>query len=67
MAEYLTPTEEKIYKYLQEHVTPVNAATLAKRFIISQSRAASTLKILHERGLADIVQIGKTKFYRSRS
>lgn len=67
MAEYLTPAEEKIYKYLLEHTSPVAATTLAKRFIISQSRAASLLKTLHERGLADIVQVGKNKFYRLKT
>jgi len=43
------------------------AGTLAKRFIMSQSRVSTLLKLLHEKGLADLVQIGKNKFYKIKN
>lgn len=64
MPRILTEAEEKILNYLVEHKTPVMAGTLAKRFIMSQSRVSTLLKLLHEKGLADLVQIGKNKFYK---
>lgn len=64
MPRILTEAEEKILMYLKEHKTPVMAGTLAKRFIMSQSRVSTLLKLLHEKGLADLVLIGKNKFYK---
>lgn len=64
MPRILTEAEEKILNYLVEHKTPVMAGTLAKRFIMSQSRVSTLLKLLHEKGLADVLQIGKNKFYK---
>lgn len=64
MPVQLTQTEEKIFEYLATHKTPVMAGTMAKRFIVSQSHASAILRSLHEKGLADIVQIGKNKFYK---
>ena len=63
----LTESQEKILKYLKEHVTPVSADTLAKRFIMSHSRVSSTLKLLHDSGLATVSQVGKKKFYQYKS
>lgn len=60
----LTGPEEKIFKYLVEHKTPVLAMTLAKRFIMSKSRISTILKVLHEKGLADVIQVGSQKFYK---
>ncbi len=64
MPRILTEAEEKILNYLVEHKTPVMAGTLAKRFIMSQSRVSTLLKLLHEKGLADVLQIGNNKFYK---
>jgi len=44
----LTPTEQKIWDYLKEHKTPITAGTMAKRFIISQSKSYQTLAELFE-------------------
>lgn len=60
----LTATEQKIWDYLKEHKTPVAAGTLAKRFIISQSKANTTLAMLERNGLATSFSVGKTKFYK---
>ena len=58
---------EKVLDYLKTHVTPVSAETLAKRFIISQSKASAALKELHDTGLAEVSQVGKKKFYRYKN
>ena len=63
----LTDLQNKVLDYLKTHVTPVAAETLAKRFIMSHSRVSSTLKSLHEMGLADVSQVGKKKFYSYKS
>ena len=60
----MTNTEEKIWTYLLEHKTPVSAAKLSKYFIISQSKASSTLKKFADSGIADVVQIGSIKYYK---
>ena len=60
----LTDSEEKIFNYLKDHKTPVLAATLSKRFIMSKSRVSTILKLLHDKGLADVIQVGSNKFYK---
>ena len=60
----LIDSEEKVFKYLVEHKTPVLAETLAKRFIMSSSRIRTILRSLHAKGLADVVQVGSQKFYK---
>ena len=60
----MTHTEEKIWNYLVTHKTPVSAAKLSKYFIISQSKAASTLKKFADQGIADVTTIGKVKYYK---
>lgn len=60
----MTPYEERIWKYLLEHKTPVSASKLAKYFIISQSKAGSTLKKFADEGIADVISIGKVKYYK---
>jgi Fe2+ or Zn2+ uptake regulation protein len=64
MPVVMTPAEEKIWEYLLTHKTPVSAAKLSKYFIISQSKTSSTLKKFAEQGIADVVAIGKTKYYK---
>lgn len=64
MPRILTESEEKILTYLKEHKTPVMAGTLAKRFIMSQSKVSTLLKLLQEKGLADVFQVGSNKFYK---
>ena len=65
--EQLTDSQKKILQYLMDHVTPVSAETLGKRFIMSHSRVSSTLKLLHEMGLATYRQEGKRKLYQYKS
>lgn len=60
----LNNSEEKIFRYLVDHKTPVLAATLSKRFIMSKSHVSSVLKALHDKGLADIIKVGSNKFYK---
>ena len=64
MPVVMTNTEEKIWKYLMEHKTPTSAAKIAKYFIISQSKASVTLKKFADEGIADVVPIGKVKYYK---
>ena len=60
----MTSTEEKIWGYMVAHKTPVSAAKLAKYFIISQSKASTTLKKFADQGIADVITIGKVKYYK---
>lgn len=62
----LTSAEQKIWNYLKEHKTPVTAGTLAKKFIISQSKAYQALALLERSGMAVSFKIGNAKFYRMR-
>ncbi len=62
----LTWAEQKIWDYLKEHKTPVTAGTLAKRFIISQSKTSQALAMLERHGLASAFSVGRTKFYKRR-
>ena len=64
MPVVMTNTEEKIWNYLLSHKTPVSASKLSKYFIISQSKASSTLKKFADSGIADVVQIGSIKYYK---
>ena len=60
----MTSTEEKIWGYLVTHKNPVSAAKMSKYFIISQSKASIALKKFADQGIADVIQIGKTKYYK---
>lgn len=56
--------EEKVWNYLVEHKTPVMAGTLAKRFIISQSHVNSILKQWADKEMLDVINVGRSKFYK---
>jgi len=56
--------EQKIWDYLVKHKTPVQAATLAKRFIVSKGHVGRILKELSDKNVLDVVNIGRTKFYK---
>ena len=60
----LSELEEKAWKYLVEHKTPVTAKALAKRWIRSESNVRAALNVLEENGLADVIKIGSTKYYK---
>ena len=64
MAVKMSPFEESVWKYLVEHKTPVSASKLSKYFIVSQSKASTALRWLAQQGLADIIQMGNTKYYK---
>jgi predicted transcriptional regulator len=56
--------DEKFWKYLVDHRTPTTVAKLAKFFRVSESHAARRLKFFAESGLADVIKIGTTKYYK---
>lgn len=60
----IDPKDEKIWKYLVEHKTPVSQDKMAKYFLISKSHAGRALNFFVENGLAEIVRIGTNKFYK---
>lgn len=60
----LSPPEERLFEYLRRRKTPVASDTVAKQFIISQSRAANLLRFLFEKGLLDVVSVGKKRFFK---
>jgi len=64
MPRILTETEERVLEYLAGLRKPVTAKALAKRFIMSDSRATTILKLLHEKGYTDVTQQGSTKLHK---
>jgi Fe2+ or Zn2+ uptake regulation protein len=64
MAVEMTEFEEKVWKYLCTHKTPVQAKTLARLWIVSDNRVARVLSRFAENGIVDIVRIGSKKFYK---
>lgn len=63
MPAVIHPNDEKIWDYLLTHKTPVSATDLAKRFLLSQSKVSKTLKSFADQGIADVIQVGKAKYY----
>ena len=60
----IDPNDERIWRYLVEHKTPVTQDKIAKYFLISKSHAGRALNFFVENGLADMIKMGSTKFYR---
>jgi uncharacterized membrane protein len=60
----IDPKDEKIWNYLATHKTPVTQDKIAKYFLISKSHASRALNYFVEQGIAEIVKIGRTKFYK---
>lgn len=56
--------EELVLEHLAAQKGPVMVGTLAKRFLISQSRMVRALSTLLEQGKIEVVTIGKHKFYK---
>jgi predicted transcriptional regulator len=57
-------SDEKFWKYLVKHKRPTTAAKLAKFFMVSESHAGRALKFFADSGLADVIKIGTTKYYK---
>lgn len=64
MPKILSDTEERVLEYLASIKGPVTVKALAKRFIMSESRASTILKFLHEKGYTDMKMQGSTKLYK---
>lgn len=62
--ESVTTVEEQIWEYLKTLKAPVLANTLAKRFVVSQSHIARTLKDFEAKRMVAVTQVGKQKLYR---
>lgn len=59
--------QEKVWKYLAEHKTPVQVKTLARRWIVSDSRVRIALEKLVSGGVVDVVRIGTAKYYKVKA
>ena len=59
--------EKKVWKYLVEHKTPVQVKTLARRWIVSDSRVRIALEKLIAGGIVDVVRIGAAKYYKVKA
>jgi len=64
MALEMTHIEQKIWDYLVTHKTPVSAIALSKRFIISRGHVARILRTFADKGIADVVSVGRAKLYK---
>jgi len=64
MPVQMNSAQERVWKYLLEHKTPVSAERLAKYFIRSKSSMSSILKKFADDGIVDVIKIGTTHYYR---
>lgn len=55
---------EKVLKYLQEHKLPVQAAKIAKHYIISESAVGAVFRELLQADKLVMYKQGNKKFYR---
>ena len=60
----IDPKDEKIWNYMLAHKTPVTQEKMAKYFLISKSHASRALNFFVDQGIAEVVRIGQTKFYK---
>jgi Mn-dependent DtxR family transcriptional regulator len=60
----LTDIEEKFLEHLTTLKKPVTAKAMAKRFIVSESRARTILKFLHEKGFTEVIEQGSIKLHK---
>jgi DNA-binding IclR family transcriptional regulator len=58
--------EQILLEHLAAQKGPVMVGTLAKRFLISQSRMVRALNTLINEGKVEVVTIGKHKFYKAK-
>jgi DNA-binding IscR family transcriptional regulator len=56
--------QEKVLKYLQEHKLPVQAAKIAKHYIISESAVNAVFRELMAEEKLVLYKQGNKKFYR---
>jgi DNA-binding IclR family transcriptional regulator len=66
MSVKLTPSEEKILKYMREHKTPVTIKKMCKHFLMSESSAGRSLINLVHFGYAEVRTEGKLKLYKAK-
>lgn len=64
MAVEMTPGVEKVWLYLVKAKAPVSQERIAKHFLFSQSHAGRVLNYFVEQGIADLIKIGRNKFYK---
>lgn len=64
MPVHIPEKDEKIWKYLVEHKTPATREKIAKYFLISKSHASRALNYFVEQGIAEVIQVGRIKFYK---
>jgi predicted transcriptional regulator len=62
----LTPSEEKLLKYMQEHRKPVTIDKMCKYFLMSKSNVGRSLINLVHFGFAEVTVVGKSKFYKAK-
>lgn len=60
----MTTVQEKVLKYLQEHKLPVQAAKIAKHYIISESAVNAVFRELMAKDMLVLYKQGNKKFYR---
>jgi predicted transcriptional regulator len=60
----IQPQDEKIWRYLLEHKTPVTQEKMAKYFMISKSHAGRALNYFVDQGIAEVIKIGTKKYYK---
>lgn len=64
MPVQMTDKDEIVWKYLISHKTPVTQDKIAKYFLISKSHAGRVLNYFVQHGIAEVIKIGSTKYYK---
>ena len=64
MPKILTELEEKFLEHLVQLKKPTTSKAMAKKFIVSESRARTILKFLHEKGFTEVIEQGSIKLHK---
>jgi Mn-dependent DtxR family transcriptional regulator len=60
----LTELEEKFLDHLIKLKKPTTSKAMAKKFIVSESRARTILKFLQEKGFTEVIEQGNIKLHK---
>lgn len=64
MPKILTELEEKFLDHLIKLKKPTTSKAMAKKFIVSESRARTILKFLQEKGFTEVIEQGNIKLHK---
>ena len=67
MPKILTELEEKFLEHLVTLKRPTTSKAMAKKFIVSESKARTILKFLQEKGFTEVITQGSIKLHKFKN